>query len=503
MIQAPSYSDLVAEIRNLKARIAYLERQLYGAKPDRLSRKNKQKADQSDLFDKEFKDAYEDKHKEIEKTVKDIEAETAKRKAQAEKTKPSRPSSYRYEGLEERVFVIEPENINPEDYEKIGEDVQRILHYVPAQLWVEVIKRPIYRLKADKNALKPHICQAEAPNSVIGGGHVAADMLAQIVIDKFRDHLPEYRQVKRYEDLGMKLPTSTLNNWVHAVANRLAPLYEAQRRDIRESDYLQVDEVPWRIADRPGASRKGYTWQFLDSRPDPHGLYFFYLSGSRAGYVPRAELKDFHGAIQSDGYKVYDYFEEQENVTLLGCMAHVRRKFIDAQKSAPEDAAKAVEWIGLLYKLEENLRQSKATFEEKAEARRTKALPIMDAIEAWMQMISKKYTPSDSMGRALEYAYKLWPRLRRYALDGRYHIDNNPVERGQRPTVMGRKNYLFNKTDQSAVDHTYLYTLIESCDVVGVEPLPWLKYVLENLHDDTPPEQIKQMLPYYYKKSHG
>ena len=178
-------------------------------------------------------------------------------------------------------------------------------------------------------------------------------------------------------------------------------------------------------------------------------------------------------------------------------MAHVRRKFIDAQKSAPEDAAKAVEWIGMLYKLEENLRQSKATFEEKAEARRTKALPIMDAIEAWMQMISKKYTPSDSMGRALEYAYKLWPRLRRYALDGRYHIDNNPVERGQRPTVMGRKNYLFNKTDQSAVDHTYLYTLIESCDVVGVEPLPWLKYVLENLHDDTPPEQIKQMLPYY------
>lgn len=158
--------------------------------------------------------------------------------------------------------------------------------------------------------------------------------------------------------------------------------------------------------------------------------------------------------------------------------------------------------IELLYQLEANLKESGATFEEMAEARRTKALPIMDTIEAWMQTIHTNYTPSDLMAKALDYAYKLWPRLRRYALDGRYHIDNNPVERAQRPSVPGRKNYLFSKTDQGAVDNTYFYTLIESCDVVGVDPLSWLTYVLENLRDDTPPEQIKQMLPYYYKKSH-
>lgn len=119
------------------------------------------------------------------------------------------------------------------------------------------------------------------------------------------------------------------------MASRLEPLYEAQRRDIRESDYLQIDEVPWRVADSPSASRKAYAWQFFDNRPDSHGLYFFYMYGRRAGTIPRAELKKFHGAIQSDGYKVYDYFEEQDNVTLLGCMAHVRRKFIDAPKSHP------------------------------------------------------------------------------------------------------------------------------------------------------------------------
>lgn len=501
MKKKPSYADLLAEIDALKARISYLERMLYGPKSDRFSRKNAQEANQPGLFDEEFKTLLGEKMQQIEKTVDEIEKETEKRKAKAKK-KPSRPSKYLYSGLEERHKVLYPEGINLEDFEEIGRKFVRILHRTPAKFFVEVNEIPILRAKADKNAPNPRICQAETPKSVIGGNHVAADMLAQIVIDKYRYHLPEYRQVKQYADLGLKLPTSTLNNWVHAVASRLEPLYEAQRRDIRESDYLQIDEVPWRVADSPGASRKAYAWQFFDNRPDSHGLYFFYLHGSRAGTIPRAELKKFHGAIQSDGYKVYDYFEEQDNVTLLGCMAHVRRKFIDAQKSDPQQAAQAVKWIGLLYQLEANLKESGATFEEMAEARRKKALPIMDTMEEWIQTIHTNYTPSDLMAKALDYAYKLWPRLRRYALDGRYHIDNNPVERAQRPSVLGRKNYLFSKTDQGAVDNTYFYTLIESCDVVGVDPLSWLTYVLENLRDDTPPDQIKQMLPYYYKKSH-
>ncbi len=116
-----------------------------------------------------------------------------------------------------------------------------------------------------------------------------------------------------------------------------------------------------------------------------------------------------------------------------------------------------------------------------------------------MEQVHTKCTPSDPMGRALDYAYKLWPRLRRYALDGRYHIDNNPVERAQRPSVMGRRNYLFSKSDSGAVDNAIFYSLLESCDTVGINPLEWLTHVLANLHDDTPPEQIKQMLPYYYK----
>ena len=197
----------------------------------------------------------------------------------------------------------------------------------------------------------------------------------------------------------------------------------------------------------------------------------------------------------------YDYFELQDNVTLLGCMAHVRRKFTDAQSSHPELAVQAVKWLTLLYELEANLRAEGATYNKIAEERRSKAIPIMDAMEKWMENVHTQCTPSDPMGKALDYAYKLWPRLRRYALDGRYHIDNNPVERNQRPSVLGRKNYLFSKSDSGALDNAVFYSLIESCDIVGINPLQWLTDVLQNLHDDTPPEQIRLMLPYYYKKS--
>ena len=508
MFEKPTYEELFQEnaaLRavnaNQKARIAYLERMLYGPKSDKLGLKAADEGQLPGFFDDEFKEAMEEKNCRIEQMAKEIEEERKKRH-EGEKKKSSRPAKYLYAGLEERTTVLDPEGVNLEEYDVIGKDVVRMLHRSPAHVWVEVIEIPVYRLKADKYAPNPRIVQADAPHAVIGGNHVAADMLSQVVVDKYCYHLPEYRQIKQYADLGLKLPASTLNGWVHAVAARLEPLYEAQRRETLDSDYLQVDEVPWNIADRPGEVRKGYAWQFLDNRPESHGLYFLYIRGSREGAIPRAELRDFRGAIQTDDYIVYDYFEEQENVTLLGCMAHVRRKFINAQISHPQLAAKAVRWINILYTLEANLQAEGATAEEKARVRTEKALPIMDAMEEWMMAVHTQCTPSDPMGKALEHAYKLWPRLRRYALDGRYQIDNNPVERGQRPTVMGRKNYLFSKNDNGAIDNAIFYTLIESCQVVGTKPLEWLTYVLENLKDDTPPDQLKAMLPYYYKKSH-
>lgn len=499
MKRKATYEELEQENANLKHQIAILTKWLFGSKSDKL-RPKPEPENQLSLFEDYFKKAADEKAAQIEQTAKEIEKETEKRRNKARKT-PRRPEKYSYDGLEERTNTLLPEGVDLDACDIIGEDVTRTLHYEPAKLWVKVTRRPIFRPKADKGLSNPRIYQAGAPKAVIGGNHVAADMLAQIVVDKYRYHIPEYRQVKQFGDLGVKMPTSTVNDWVHAVASKLEPLYEALRCDVLASDYLQIDEVPWNIADRPGKTRKGYAWQFLDSRPRSHGLYFLYINGSRAGTIPRAELRHFRGAIQTDGYAVYDFFESQDNVTLLGCMAHVRRKFCDAQSSHPELAAKAIEWIGLLYDLEANLRDRGATAEDIASERRTKALPIMDAMEKWMEASSAQCTPSDPFGKALVYAHGMWPRLRRYAIDGRYQIDNNPVERNQRPTVMGRKNYLFSKSDDGAVDNAIFYSLLESCDTVGVNPLEWLTHTLANLHDDTPPDEIAALLPHNYKKS--
>ena len=481
-------------IKRQAERIAWLEKQLYGSKRDKSKG-----TDGPTLFDQEFNEAYDARQLELKKAEQEAQAAAGRRRCEARKRAASkRPEKYLYSGLEERERVVMPEGVDLERYEQIGVDTTRILHREPAKVWVEVVRRPVLRLKSDRGLPAPGIVQAPAPVPVIGGNHVAADMLAQLAYDKFVNHLPEYRQAKIYADMGVTLPTSTINDWMHRLASVLYPLYESQCELVRSSDYLQVDEVPWRIADRPGKTRKGYAWQFLDSRPDSRGLYFHYYKGSRAGEVARAQLKGYRGAVQTDGYGVYDFFELQDGVTLLGCMAHVRRKFIDAEGSHPL-ASEFVRHIDHLYLLERNLRHEHATAERVARERRDKGLAIMNGIEAMFAPAAKACTPSDPLGKAIDYANKMWDRLKRYALDGRYQIDNNPVERMQRPTVMGRKNYLFSKNDRGAEDNAVFYTLLESCAIVGANPLRWLTYALERIRPDMKEEQLVALLPYNCK----
>ena len=501
MKKEPTYIELKDENRRLRERIAYLERMLFGSSRDRRTKPADTPEAEDQLIPgllEEFEAALAESERKIADTKAQIAAEGERRRRQSA-ANPCKRGVYRYSGLEERWHTEIPEGIDCSEYDVIGRDVTRILHRVPETYWVECIERPIFRLKSERNASRARILQAPAPHAVIGGNHVGADVLAKIVTDKFVHHIPEYRQVKMLSEKGMNLPTSTVNGWVHATASRLYPLYESLCEDIRCSDYLQIDEVPWKIADRKDRCRNGYAWQFRDARPDSHGLFFYYYKGSRGGEIPRAQLLGFKGAIQTDGYKVYDYFEHQEVVTLLACMAHIRRKFVEAEKSCPSLARKGLEYIESLYTLEGNLRGRNATVEETARERKAYAIPIMDAMEKWMEAASLKTTPSDLLGKAIDYAYKLWPRMRNYALDGRYHIDNNDVERGQRPTVMGRKNFLFSHDDRGAEDNAVFYSLLGSCEALGVNPLQWLTDVLLKIRNDMEEEDIIKLLPYQYK----
>ncbi len=485
-------------VRRKDERIAWLERQLFGSKRDKAPEPADPNA--PTLFDDFFKDASVEQKKQLEETERKIAEEARQRRERKEK-KSGRPTRYQYLGLEERERTVIPDGVDLSLYDIIGEDVSSILHRDKARFWVEKIKRPILRLKTERKAVRPKLIQAEPAKAVIPGNHVGADVLAQLVVDKFEHHIPEYRQSKMLRGQGVVLPTSTINDWIHAVADKLYPLYESLCEDIRSSDYVQADETVNRIADGKGKCRQAYCWQFRDARPDSHGLYFYYYKGSRAADIPKLQLRGYRGAVQADGCPSYDFLEKMDNVTLLGCMAHVRRKFTDAEKACPGVAAQGLRYIEMLYTMEANLKERKASEEQIRKERQEHAIPVMDAMEAWMQAVTLKTTPKDLLHKAAAYAMNLWPRLKRYTLDGRYMLDNNAVERGQRPMVMGRKNYLFSMNDKGAEDNALFYSLLESCDVVGLNPLDWLTDILPKIDDTMAEDDIVALLPYQYKKS--
>lgn len=453
-------------------------------------------------FDKQAELAAAEK---MEKASKEVDAAARKRRAEAKAEAGrgdgrKRPAKYSTYGLPEELKTVYPEGVDLSKYDEIGRDETCVLHYAQPRLWVERTVMPILRLKADKGAPSPEIVRAPRPHSAIRGGHVGADLLATLIDNKYNHHLPEYRQVKMLSELGLKLPTSTVNGWMHAAANVLYPLYESQREAVLSGGYVQIDEVPWNIADRKGqACRKGYAWQFRDVSEHPRGAWFYYLKGSRAGEIPRAQLRGYRGVIQNDGYIVYDQFEETPGITVLACMAHVRRKFVDAQKSNPL-AAEAVKYIATLYTLEENLKAAGATVDEIRAERQRLAAPLLDGLEVWMRTALAACTPKEPLAVAIKYALALWPRVKRYTEDGRYHIDSNPVEQGQRPTVLGRKNYLFSQNDRGAEDNAIFYTFMVSCANLGVNPYQWLKHTLEAIRPDMAEDELIQLLPYNYNK---
>lgn len=482
-------------IIQLMQQIEQLKRRSFSSLKDRAV-----KYEGPSLFEEFEKEAQLEALKKIEKATREVEAEaTRRREAAKSEAKKNRPNKYNTYGLPEEKRVEYPEGIELEEYDIIGSDTNRILHLVPQRLWVEVVERPILRLKKDKYMPEPQIFQAPAPHSAIGGCHVASDLLSMLVDNKYTHHLPEYRQVKMFADYGLKLPTSTVNDWIHATAQALYPLYESQREAVMAGGYLQVDEVPWNIADRKGQPcRKGYAWQFRDVSQSSRGTFFYYYKGSRKGEIPRTQLKDFRGAIQTDGYKVYDYFENVPGIVMLACMAHMRRKFVDAQSSNPL-AGEMVKFIATLYSLEENLRSADATCEEIRQERQRLAVPILEGMRIWMDAAICTCTPSEPLAKAIKYASSLWPRLVRYTEAGHYHIDSNPVEQGQRPTVLGRKNYLFSQNDKGAEDNAIFYTFIVSCEILGINPRIWLANALDKLKPDMEEEQLIELLPCNFK----
>jgi transposase len=379
--------------------------------------------------------------------------------------------------LERKVEIIEPNPI-PEGSKLMGEEVTEILEYIPGKCYVRRIVRKKYAL-----AKEAGVVIAELPTLPLPKSNAGASLLAHLLVSKYQDHLPFYRQIEMFKRQGITLAQATVNGWFSSAVNLLEPLYDTLKKEVLSSDYLQIDEttIPVMDKDHPGATEKGYHW--IIRAPEMRKLYFHYDEGSRAQRVAIDILKDFHGAVQSDGYVAYDIYENKKDVLLLGCWAHARRKFEEALKNDSVRAKFALENIQLLYRLERQAEDENMTKEQIEELRQGKAYPLLKAFEKWLEANVLQVPPKTPIGKALAYTYDLYPRLVRYVIDGRYKIDNNGAENGIRPLALGRKNYMFCGNHEAAKRTAIIYSLLGTCKINNLNPTEWLTDIFNRIPD--------------------
>lgn len=391
-----------------------------------------------------------------------------------------------------RVEVILEPDEDTTVMKKIGEQISEELEYEPAKLFVRRYVRPRYVSEEEEFHM------ASLPNRPIDKGIPGPGLLAQILMDKFVDHLPVYRQVQRYERLGIKLSESTLGGWLSSTCDLLVPLYEALCRCVLGQSYLQADETPIPVLDKSkkGKTHRGYQWAYHS--PEVHLVFFDYQPGrDREG--PKKCLKDFAGYLQTDGYEAYEWLNAQrDDITLLHCLAHARRYFEKALDSDEQRAGYALSEIQKLYAIERHARQADLSDQQRYLLRQEQAVPILEELHSWLLEQAAVVLPKSLIGKAIAYSLRRIKSLSLYTTDGRLEIDNNLIENTIRPIALGRKNYLFAGSHTAAQRIAVFYSLLGSCKLHNIEPYSYLKNILERLPDH-PISQIDELLPHRWK----
>ncbi len=465
-----------SEIERLKYQLAELKRMIFGAKSERFIATD---TDQMTLFDLPEQQTESQEKEQITYT---------RNKSDKNKKQPLRLELAPH--LPRKEEVIEPENL-PKEAKKIGEAVTEILEYEPANIYVRKIIRPKYIVST--NDEQTQITIAGLPTLPIPKGNAGAGILAHILVSKFVDHLPFYRQKQIFKRQGVIIAESTINGWFNATTTLLEPLYEALKKQLLSTGYIMADETPLPVLtkDKPGATHKGYHWVYYDP---VNKLVLFDYQKTRSREGPDKMLEKYSGYLQTDGYGAYSHFGNQKNITLLACMAHARRKFEHAKDNDPGRAKEALLLFQKVYDIERTAREENLNFDQIKELRQKKAVPVLNEMETWFKEHIYQVLPKSAIGEAIAYTLKLWPRLVRYAEDGRFKIDNNLIENSIRPVALGRKNYLFAGSHHGAQQAAIAYSLLATCKINNVEPFAWLKNVL-NIIPDYPANQLHNLLP--------
>jgi transposase len=333
------------------------------------------------------------------------------------------------------IILLEPlEDISGS--KKIGEEVTEELHFKPGQLFVKKYVRPKYAKPNNEGVIT-----ASLPPRPIEKCMAGASLLATILVDKYVDHLPLNRQMQRFERNGMHIPSSTITDWTRQSAQLLIALADELRKEIITSRYLMVDETPIRVLDRdkPKGTHQGYYWVY---RSTEKNLVLFDYQKGRGRDGPTTILEGFAGHLQTDGYQVYEQFEKNKNIQLVGCMAHARRYFDQALQNDNARATEALNLFAQLYAVEKIAREQDYTHDLRLQLRQEKSVCILAQLKQWMQDNIMHVTPQSPIGKAITYSLARWDKLCLYTTNGTILIDNNLVENSLRPLALGRKNYL-------------------------------------------------------------
>ena len=418
------------------------------------------------------------------------------------------------EHLERREQVIEPELDAAFEWEKIGEERSEVLEHEPGDLYVRVIVRPKYKKvvapQHDTDSEVTQIEVAELPSRPLTGSYASASFLAHLIVAKLVDHLPFYRQIKRFKrDHGFELHPSTVNSWFVAVCTLLEPLYNLLLTTTLETDYLQADESrievlattdkdkngkikrdKRRTKPRAKKIRRGWMWVVYD--PTDKAVVFNY-EPARDNAAADALLNDYTGYLQVDGYSAYNHLLLRPGVTYVACAAHVRRKFFDALGNDRPRAETALAFFRRMYEVEGKIR-SMASSKQRSLYRSYHLGLALRSFKQWVDDQGLQVTPKSKIGRAIAYAQNRYAGLENVLLDDRLLLDNNLIENQIRPLALGRKNYLFAGSDAGAQRLAMMYTFLGTCVARGVNPYLWLKRVLEVIAD-TKLTKLAELMP--------
>jgi transposase len=467
------------EIERLKAQLIKLKRMQFGRSSEKLDRA----IDQLELLLDDLREG------EAERLV----AQTAL--PAEEKQRPARkplPQSLPREEIVHQAPCTCPTCGG--ELRRLGEDVTELLEYVPASFKVIRHVRPKFSCRKCES-----ITQAAMPSLPIERGRPGPGLIAHVLVSKYADHLPLYRQSGMYERLGIDLERSTLADWVGRSSALLAPLIDALRKDVMASSVLHGDDTPVPVlAPGAGKTKTGRLWTYVrDGRPHgdlrpPAALYFY--SPDRKGEHPARHLAGFKGVLHADGYAGFNSIFEKGAVTEAACWAHVRRKFFDEYESKKAPIAEEMlDRIGALYGVEAEARGKPP--DERKRLRQQKSKPLLDDLKAWLAAINTKLSQKTDLAAAIRYTLTRWKALTRFVEDGRLEIDNNAAERSIRPLATGRKNYLFAGSDAGGERAAAIYSLIETAKLNGLDPEAYLRDLIARIADH-PINRIADLLPW-------